>query len=108
MASGERRERSAKGDPMQRVAELDTPVMVVDLDVLEGNIKRLQDDVDALGLKSRPHIKTHKIPTIGHMQIKAGAVGITCQKLGEAEVFAGAGFEDILVPYNILGAPKLE
>jgi D-serine deaminase-like pyridoxal phosphate-dependent protein len=93
---------------MQRVAELDTPVMVVDLDVLEGNIKRLQDDVDSLGLKSRPHIKTHKIPTIGHMQLKAGAVGITCQKLGEAEVFAGAGFEDILVPYNILGAPKLE
>ncbi len=93
---------------MQRVDELDTPVMVVDLDVLEGNIKRLQDEVDALGLTSRPHIKTHKIPTIGHMQLAAGAVGITCQKLGEAEVFAGAGFTDILVPYNILGAPKLE
>ncbi len=93
---------------MQRVADLDTPMMVVDLDVLEGNIRRLQDELDALGLKSRPHIKTHKIPTIGHWQIKAGATGITCQKLGEAEVFADAGFTDILVPYNIVGAPKLE
>lgn len=93
---------------MQRVEDLDTPVMVVDIDVLEGNIKRLQDSVDALGLTSRPHIKTHKIPTIGHMQLAAGAVGITCQKLGEAEVFAGAGFTDILIPYNIMGAAKLE
>jgi D-serine deaminase-like pyridoxal phosphate-dependent protein len=93
---------------MQRVADLDTPVMVVDLDVLEGNIKRLQDDIDSLGLASRPHIKTHKIPNIGQMQLKAGATGITCQKLGEAEVFADAGFEDILVPYNIVGPSKLE
>jgi D-serine deaminase-like pyridoxal phosphate-dependent protein len=93
---------------MQRVADLDTPVMVVDLDVLEGNIKRLQEDLDARGLRSRPHIKTHKIPAIGHLQLAAGAVGVTCQKLGEAEVFADAGFPDILVPYNILGAPKLE
>ncbi|HEX2036466.1 MAG TPA: alanine racemase [Chloroflexota bacterium] len=93
---------------MQRVADLDTPVMVVDLDVLEGNIRRLQEELNALGLSSRPHIKTHKIPSIGHMQVGAGAAGITCQKLGEAEVFADAGFTDILVPYNIVGAPKLE
>jgi D-serine deaminase-like pyridoxal phosphate-dependent protein len=93
---------------MQRVADLDTPVIVVDLDVLEGNIRRLQEELNALGLSSRPHIKTHKIPSIGHMQVGAGAAGITCQKLGEAEVFADAGFTDILVPYNIIGAPKLE
>ena len=93
---------------MLRVADLDTPVMVVDLDVLEGNVKRLQEEVDSLGIKSRPHIKTHKIPSVGYMQLKAGAAGVTCQKLGEAEVFADAGFEDILVPYNIVGAPKLE
>lgn len=93
---------------MQRVADLDTPVMVVDLDTLEGNVQRLQQEIDALGLNARPHIKTHKIPSIGRMQLRAGATGITCQKLGEAEVFADAGFEDILIPYNIVGAAKLE
>ncbi len=93
---------------MQRVADLDTPVMVVDLDQVRDNIRRLQEELDVLGLKSRPHIKTHKIPAIGHWQLQAGAIGITCQKLGEAEVFADAGFDDILIPYNIVGAPKLE
>src|SRR5574341_1519598 len=93
---------------MQRVADLDTPTMVVDLDQVQDNISRLQRDLDALGLKNRPHIKTHKLPTIGHWQQAAGATGITCQKLGEAEVFADAGFADILIPYNIVGAPKLE
>ena len=67
---------------MQRVADLDTPSMVVDLDKLEANIQRLQASLDSLGLANRPHIKTHKIPAIGHMQIAAGAKGITCQKLG--------------------------
>ena len=93
---------------MQRVADLDTPVMVVDLDKVEDNIRRLQKDLDRLGMKNRPHIKTHKIPTIGRWQQEAGAIGITCQKLGEAEVFADAGFEDILIPYNIVGPQKLE
>jgi D-serine deaminase-like pyridoxal phosphate-dependent protein len=68
----------------------------------------LQEDLDRLGLKNRPHIKTHKIPTIGRWQQEAGAIGITCQKLGEAEVFVDAGFEDVLVPYNIVGPQKLE
>lgn len=93
---------------MQRVADLDTPSMVVDLDKLEANIQRLQASLDSLGLANRPHIKTHKIPAIGHMQIAAGAKGITCQKLGEAEIFADAGFDDILIPYNLVGAPKME
>lgn len=93
---------------MQRVADLDTPSMVVDLDRLEANIARLQASLDGLGLANRPHIKTHKIPAIGHMQVAAGAVGITCQKVGEAEVFADAGFRDILIPYNLVGVPKLE
>jgi D-serine deaminase-like pyridoxal phosphate-dependent protein len=93
---------------MNRVADLDTPVMVVDLDKVHDNINRLQAELDDLGLKGRPHIKTHKLPTIGRWQIEAGAAGITCQKLGEAEVFADAGFDDILIPYNIVGAPKLE
>ncbi len=90
------------------VSELDTPVLVIDLDVMEGNIKRIQDYCDTHGLKFRPHVKTHKVPSIAHKQIAAGAVGITCQKLGEAEVMAAAGIEDILIPYNIVGEQKLE
>jgi len=56
----------------------------------------------------RPHIKTHKLPRFAQQQVALGAVGITCQKLGEAEVMADAGLTDILLPYNILGASKLE
>ena len=90
------------------ISELDTPVMVVDLDVVEDNIRRLQTDLNALGLAGRPHIKTHKIPAIGRKQIAAGAIGITCQKVGEAEVFAAAGFTDILIAYNIVGRSKTD
>lgn len=91
-----------------QIENLDTPAAVVDLDCLEGNINRLQRHLDRQGVHNRPHIKTHKIPEIAHMQIRAGAVGITCQKLGEAEVMAQAGIEDIFLPYNILGDAKLE
>src|SRR6476660_3785396 len=87
---------------------LETPVATVDLDRLAANIARLQQYLDQHHIANRPHIKTHKIPAIAHMQVAAGAVGITCQKLGEAEVMADAGIEDIFLPYNILGAAKLE
>jgi len=90
------------------IEQLDTPVAIVDLEVLEENILRLQNHLDKFGISNRPHIKTHKIPEIAHMQINAGAVGITCQKLGEAEVMAQAGIDDIFIPYNIIGRSKLE
>jgi D-serine deaminase-like pyridoxal phosphate-dependent protein len=90
------------------ISQLDTPAATVDLDKLESNINRLQKYLDEHGIANRPHIKTHKIPEIAHMQIEAGAVGITCQKIGEAEVMAQAGIKDIFLPYNILGPAKLE
>jgi D-serine deaminase-like pyridoxal phosphate-dependent protein len=90
------------------VNQLDTPVAVVDLDRLEANIAGLQRYLDQHGIANRPHIKTHKIPAIAHMQVDASAVGITCQKIGEAEVMADAGLGDIFIPYNIIGEPKLE
>lgn len=91
-----------------RIDDLDTPAVVIDLDRLEANISRFQAYLDRHGIANRPHIKTHKIPQIAQMQIAAGAVGITCQKLGEAEVMADAGMTDIFLPYNIVGAAKLE
>lgn len=90
-----------------RVDELETPVPVVDIDGLKANISRLQAYLDEHGIANRPHIKTHKIPAIAQMQMDAGAVGITCQKVSEAEVMADAGFNDIFIPYNIIGESKL-
>ena len=94
---------------MTRIAELDTPVVTIRLDVMEANIRRVQARLSTLGVGNRPHIKTHKIPAIGKQQMAAGAMGITCQKLGEVEVFADAGVaDDVLLSYNILGAAKAE
>lgn len=88
--------------------ELDTPAVTIDLDRLEANIQRMQERMDRFGIGFRPHVKTHKIPEIAQMQMAAGAVGITCQKVGEAEVMANAGLKQILLSYNVIGPAKLE
>ena len=95
--------------PGDAVEDLETPVLVVDLDRMEANIRFVQAYCERLGVRNRIHIKTHKIPQIAARQVAAGAAGITVQKLGEAEVFAGSGlgFDDIFLPYNLLGAAKL-
>ena len=90
-ASTSRATRSSGSATDVDVASLDTPVATVDLDAVERNIARMQGYCDEHGLAFRPHIKTHKLPAIAHMQLRAGAVGITCQKLGEAEVMEAAG-----------------
>ena len=90
------------------IDELDTPVPVVDIDRMEANVARLQAYLDEHRIANRPHVKTHKIPEIARLQVDAGAVGITCQKVSEAEVMAEAGFEDIFIPYNIIGERKLK
>jgi D-serine deaminase-like pyridoxal phosphate-dependent protein len=90
------------------IDELETPVPVVDIDRMEANIARLQAYLDDHQIANRPHIKTHKIPAIAKMQMDAGAIGITCQKVSEAEVMAHAGFDDIFLPYNIIGEAKLK
>ncbi|MFE3837427.1 alanine racemase [Pseudogemmobacter sonorensis] len=92
------------GAPLEEVL---TPMPVIDEDRLAANIARAQAYMAAHGLGFRPHIKTHKIAAVARAQVDAGAVGINCQKLTEAEVFAGAGFDDILVTYNILGPARL-
>jgi D-serine deaminase-like pyridoxal phosphate-dependent protein len=87
----------------QAVGEVETPALIVDLDRMERSIQYVQEYCDRIGVRNRPHIKTHKIPAIGMQQVAAGAQGITVQKLGEAEIFAEAGFDDIYLPYNLLG-----
>lgn len=86
---------------------VDSPAVIIDLDVVERNILRAQSLMDGHGVSLRPHIKTHKISSIAQAQIAAGARGITVQKLGEAETMADAGIDDILISYNIVGDEKL-
>ncbi len=94
---------------MKAITDLDTPAVTVHLDVMEANIRRVHGHLARHGIANRPHIKTHKIPAIGAMQMRAGAVGITCQKLGEVEVFTDAGVaDDVLLTFNVLGRPKIE
>ena len=92
---------------MSRIFEVDTPAVLIDIDRVEANLKRAQDYADAHGIKLRPHIKTHKLPRFAKRAMALGALGITVQKLGEAEVMADAGISEIFLPYNILGAAKL-
>jgi D-serine deaminase-like pyridoxal phosphate-dependent protein len=88
---------------------LETPAVTIDLPIMENNLRRVQAHLDKHGVKNRPHIKTHKIPALGKLQMQAGAVGITCQKLGEVEVFVDAGVsDDVLLTYNILGNEKTD
>ncbi|HVN82693.1 MAG TPA: D-TA family PLP-dependent enzyme [Terriglobia bacterium] len=91
-----------------QIDELDTPAVVVDLDILEKNLNKLADYCNQYNLRLRPHTKTHKIPEIARMQIRSGAWGITVAKVGEAEVMAAAGLDNILIAYPILGQSKLD
>ena len=86
---------------------LDTPEIILDLDVVRANIDRAAATARDLGVDLRPHTKTHKLPQIALMQLEAGAVGVQVAKLGEAEVMADAGIDNILVGYPIVGAQKL-
>jgi len=87
--------------------ELDTPALCVDLRVLETNIAKMAVSAASVGVGLRPHSKTHKCPIIAHMQIAAGAHGVTCAKLGEAEVMAQAGIRDILIANQIITPHKI-
>jgi len=88
-------------------AEIDTPALCLDIEVVEANIQRMADYFSDRSVRLRPHSKTHKSPTLAHMQLEAGAIGITCAKLGEAEVMAAAGVKDILIANQIVGSSKI-
>jgi D-serine deaminase-like pyridoxal phosphate-dependent protein len=91
------------------MTELDTPAVTIDMSIMEDNIRRVQAHLSKHGVANRPHIKTHKIPALGKLQMQAGAAGITCQKLGEVEVFTDAGVaDDVLLTFNIVGGAKTD
>jgi D-serine deaminase-like pyridoxal phosphate-dependent protein len=88
------------------IEDLPTPVVLVDLDVLERNIARMAARARAAGVRLRPHVKTHKCPEIAALQRAAGAAGLCVAKVGEAEVFVRAGFDDIFLAYPVVGGDK--
>jgi D-serine deaminase-like pyridoxal phosphate-dependent protein len=89
-----------------RIEQLDTPAIVIDLDRMERNIAKLSAYCQASGIQLRPHTKTHKIPELAKRQIASGAHGITVAKIGEAQVMAEAGLNDILIAYPIVSEAK--
>ncbi|MGA8051315.1 MAG: alanine racemase, partial [Burkholderiales bacterium] len=91
----------------QRLEEVDTPALVVDLDAFERNLRSLADAVAGRGVRVRAHAKTHKCPEIARRQVAAGAVGVCCQKVSEAEAMVEGGIADVLVSNEVVGAPKL-
>ena len=90
------------------VSELDTPALLIDLDIFERNLSRVADYTKSNDLRLRPHTKTHKVPAVGKRQIESGAVGLTVAKVGEAEVMLESGTPDLLVAYPVIGRSKLE
>jgi len=93
--------------PGDSVDDVDTPTLVVDLDAFERNLDLMANAVRGAGVALRPHAKSHKCPDIALAQIERGAVGVCCQKVGEAEVFVAAGVRDVLVTNEIVGETKL-
>jgi D-serine deaminase-like pyridoxal phosphate-dependent protein len=84
-----------------RLDELDTPALILDLDGLEDNLERYQRYFNEHRIGLRPHIKTHKCLAVAHRQLRLGAIGIACQKLGEAETMAAGGAGgDVLIPFT--------
>jgi D-serine deaminase-like pyridoxal phosphate-dependent protein len=91
-----------------RVDDIDTPAIVIDLDVMERNLTRVSDYARQHSLRLRPHTKTHKIPALARRQLQLGAAGITVAKVSEAEVMLASGTPDLLLAYPIIGSKKLE
>ena len=87
--------------------DMDTPYIFIDLDKAEKNINDMQQIADRAGVFLRPHAKTHKMPELAQKQMAAGAIGVTVAKIGEAEVFADAGIQNIFIAYPIVGEQKL-
>ena len=87
--------------------DLDTPALVLDLDRMQRNVARMTGVFQQAGIGWRPHTKAIKTPALAHLLLRAGAFGVTCAKLGEAEVMAAAGIRDILIANQIVGAAKI-
>jgi D-serine deaminase-like pyridoxal phosphate-dependent protein len=90
------------------LSEVDTPSLILDLDAFERNLDRMDASLAGKQIRIRPHAKSHKCPEIAKRQIARGAVGVCCQKVGEAEAMVAGGVADVLIANEVVGAPKLK
>lgn len=90
------------------VSVVDTPALLIDLDALERNIARMHETAAATPVRLRPHSKTHKSTTIANMQIAAGAIGVCCQKVSEAEIMVDGGVSDVFISNEVAGKGKID
>ncbi|MDF2657698.1 MAG: alanine racemase [Paenibacillus sp.] len=93
---------------MSTMEQWESPTVLIDLDILDKNLRDTANNASRAGVKLRPHTKTHKSVWLAKEQIRYGAAGITVAKLGEAEVMAEGGIDDILIAFPVIGASKLE
>ena len=89
------------------IPSVDTPALLIDLDIVRRNLQQMQKNADNFGVALRPHIKTHKIPELAHLQMRLGAAGITVAKVSEAEVMAQGGIKDIFIANQVVSENKL-
>ncbi len=87
--------------------DIETPALCLDIEAVEANVARMAEFARQAGVHLRPHAKTHKSPILAHMQLAAGAIGITCAKLSEAEVLVAGGIRDILIANQVIGSAKV-
>jgi 3-hydroxy-D-aspartate aldolase len=90
------------------VSEVDTPALILELDVLEENVRRMQKQIEGRNVYLRPHSKTHKSTAIANLQIAAGAVGVCCQKVSEAEIMVAGGVRDVFISNEVVGPRKVQ
>lgn len=90
------------------LAEVDTPCLILDMDAFERNIRRMSESIAGRRIKLRPHAKSHKCPQIAMRQLAAGAVGVCCQKVSEAEALVAGGVHDVLIANEVVGPAKLQ
>jgi 3-hydroxy-D-aspartate aldolase len=100
--------RAAPATVGQKLDEVDTPALILDLGSFEKNQQTLFDAVKGRNIRVRPHAKTHKCPEVAKRQIAMGAVGMCCQKVSEAEAMVDGGIDDVLITNEIVGAQKIE
>src|SRR4051812_18102589 len=91
----------------QRLEDVDTPALLLDLEAFEKNLSTLKNAVGG-GVRVRAHAKTHKSPDIAKRQLAAGAIGVCCQKVSEAEAMVEGGIADVLVSNEVVGEKKIE
>jgi D-serine deaminase-like pyridoxal phosphate-dependent protein len=103
-AVADRASRRARPSPADR----STPSLIVDLDLFDANVDALAVMLDGSGKTVRPHVKTHRTPELARRQLGGPAAGITCATIGEVEAFVQAGFDDVLLANEVVGASKIE